>query len=323
MTENQVALVTGGTGFVGSNLIRRLISKGWRVHAIVRPNSDLKELTTCADEISLHVHDGSTEDLLKIMSAVKPDVVFHLVSLFLSGHTPKDVARLIQSNVLFSAQLVEAMNENGIKNLVNTGTSWQHYENKEYNPVNLYAATKQAFEAILQYYIEAKAFKVITLKLFDTYGPNDPRPKLFHLLEKTASTQEPLAMSPGDQLIDLVHIDDVIDAYLLAAKYVQTDAHTGHRKFAVTSGKPIKLKQLVQKYSEVTGKAIPVEWGARPYRPREVMVTWDKGELLPGWISKIQLNEGLSECNKNQLIDLLRSVQGRCTNNLNQPEQNE
>ncbi|MEO8330914.1 MAG: NAD(P)-dependent oxidoreductase [Gallionella sp.] len=294
MTEKQVALVTGGTGFVGSNLIRRLISRGWRVHAIVRPNSDLKTLATCVDEISLHIHDGSTEDLLKIMSAVKPDVVFHLASLFLSSHTLNDVARLIQSNVLFSVQLVEAMNENGIKNLVNTGTSWQHYQNREYSPVNLYAATKQAFEAILQYYVEAKAFKVITLKLFDTYGPNDPRPKLFHLLEKTASTQESLAMSPGDQLIDLVHIDDVIDAYLLAAQYVQTDAHAGHRKFAVTSGNPIKLKQLVQKYSEVTGKAIPVEWGIRPYRPREVMVTWDRGETLPGWTPKIPLEDGVA-----------------------------
>ncbi|MDX8386447.1 MAG: NAD-dependent epimerase/dehydratase family protein, partial [Gallionella sp.] len=223
MGEKKIALVTGGTGFVGSNLIHRLVDIGWEVHSIVRPGSDLKVLDACIDKISLHTHDGSTEGLVNIMSAAKPEVVFHLASLFLSAHTAKDVAQLITSNVLFSSQLLEAMKESGATSLVNTGTSWQHYENKDYSPVNLYAATKQAFEAILEYYVETASLKAITLKLFDTYGPNDPRPKLFHLLEKTAQSQSILSMSPGEQLIDLVYIDDVIDAYLLAAGHVQSE----------------------------------------------------------------------------------------------------
>jgi nucleoside-diphosphate-sugar epimerase len=298
MAGKKVALVTGGTGFVGSNLVRRLVAIGWEVHAIVRPDSDLKVLDSCIDKISLHAHDGSTENLVTIMSAAKPEVVFHLASLFLSAHTPKDVAQLITSNILFSSQLLEAMKESGVTSLVNTGTSWQHYENKDYSPVNLYAATKQSFEAILEYYVETASLKAVTLKLFDTYGPDDPRPKLFHLMEKTAASQSTLAMSPGEQLIDLVYIDDVIDAYLLAGDHVLSDSYTGHSKFAVSSGKPIKLKQLVQKYSEVTGKVISVEWGARPYRSREVMATWYKGELLPGWHPKVKLKAGISACNK-------------------------
>ena len=71
------------------------------------------------------------------------------------------------------------MKEVGVKILVNTGTSWQHYENKDYSPVNLYAATKQSFEAILQYYVEVASLKAITLKLFETYGLDDPRPNFF------------------------------------------------------------------------------------------------------------------------------------------------
>ncbi len=294
MGEKKVAVVTGGTGFVGSNLIRCLVDIGWEVHAIVRPGSDLNVLDACIDKISLHTHDGSTEGLVKIMSAAKPKVVFHLASLFLSAHTPKDVAQLITSNVLFSSQLLEAMKESGVTNLVNTGTSWQHYENKDYSPVNLYAATKQSFEAILQYYVEAASLKAITLKLFDTYGPDDPRPKLFHLLEKTAASQSSLAMSPGEQLIDLVYIDDVVDAYLLAADYVQLEDYAGHRSFAVSSGSPIKLKKLVQIYSEITGKKLNIEWGGRPYREREVMETWAKGETLPGWIPKTSLEGGIN-----------------------------
>ena len=296
MSDQQTALVTGGTGFIGSNLIGRLLSTGWTVHAIVRPHSDLRAIAAHVDNVILHVHDGSTTNMVKIVATSKPNVVFHLASSFLSSHSsshsPEDITPLIQSTILFSTQLVEAMRECGVKSLVNTGTFWQHYENKDYSPVNLYAATKQAFEAILQYYVEAESIKVITLKLFDTYGPNDPRHKLFHLLGKAARTLEPLKMSFGEQLIDLVYIDNVIDAYLLAAKYVQSD--TGHRIFAVTSGEPIQLRKIVQIYSEITRKPVRVEWGARPYRDREVMSPW-RGEPLPGWMPSVGLGEGVSK----------------------------
>lgn len=292
MSPQRIALVTGGTGFIGSNLIGGLISNGWAVHAIMRSNSELKSLANCADKITLHEHSGSTESLLNILAESKPDVVFHLASLFLSAHAAKDITPLIESNVLFATQLVEAMNENGVKNLVNTGTSWQHYENKDYSPVNLYSATKQAFEMILQYYVEAKSFKVITLKLFDTYGPNDPRPKLFNLLERAAKTHEPLAMSPGEQLIDLVHVDDVVNAYLLAAERLLRGVVKQHENYGISSGHPIPLKDIVQLYADVTKQNIEVCWGARPYRDREVMQTWRSKDSVPFWRPVVSLEKG-------------------------------
>ena len=125
--------------------------------------------------------------------------------------------------------------------------------------------------------------KVIALKLFDTYGPNDPRPKLFRLLKTVSERQEPLAMSPGEQLIDLVYIDDVVKAYLIAAERLQAGLAYDHESYAVSSGRPISLKELVRTYEQVTGKKLPIQWGGRPYRPREVMVPWNRGEKLPGW----------------------------------------
>jgi nucleoside-diphosphate-sugar epimerase len=156
----------------------------------------------------------------------------------------------------------------------------------------LYAATKQAFEDILAYYTEATAIKAITLQLFDTYGPDDPRPKLFHLLAKTARSQESLAMSPGEQLIDLVYIDDVIDAYLCAADLLST-LPAGHQVYAVSSGKPLPLRKLVSIYELVSGLKLHIDWGKRTYRPREVMLTWSKGKTLPGWHAKVGLHEGI------------------------------
>ncbi len=290
--KQRAALVTGATGFVGSHLARRLVREGWQVHILSRAGSRLPDAAEFA-QVTNHVHDGSTEGMVRCVAQAQPDVVFHLASLFLSQHTTKDIDALIQSNVLFGNQLLEAMKVNEVNCLINTGTSWQHYNNEDYNPVCLYAATKQAFEALLEYYVQACGIKAITLKLFDTYGPNDPRPKLFHLLNKAATSGVPLDMSAGEQLIDLVHIDDVVEAYLIAAQRLFEGKVFQRETYAVSSGLPLPLKDLVQLYAEVTRQTVNVNWGARPYRYREVMSTWNRGKKLPDWEPKIVLSLGM------------------------------
>ena len=296
--SSKIALVTGATGFVGSHLIQRLVKDNWQVHILVRPTSSWQQLESIKNKINIHIHDGTTEGLLNIFSEVKPSIVFHLASLFLAQHTSNDIVPMMQSNINFGTQLLEAMVKNEVHCLVNTGTSWQHYENKDYSPVCLYAASKQAFEAILQFYWETTPLKAITLKLFETYGKNDPRKKLLSLLEKTAKQQEVLAMSPGEQLIDIVYIDDVIEAYLMAAERLLSGKVNDYEEYKVSTESPLKLKEFVEIYQQEIGFNLPIEWGGRPYRPREVMIPWNKGALLPGWKAKVSLKEGISKVNK-------------------------
>ena len=141
---NKIALVTGATGFVGSYLVKRLVQEGWQTHIICRTDSSIPAFVEF-DDVIKHFYDGATDSIIQIVADAKPDVVFHLASLFLSQHETKDVDALIQSNILFGTQLLDAMRVNNVRNLINTGTSWQHYNNEDYNPVCLYAATKQAF----------------------------------------------------------------------------------------------------------------------------------------------------------------------------------
>lgn len=289
-----VALVTGATGFVGSHLARLLVREGWQVHILSRADSLLPKVPEFT-KMTRHIHDGTTAHMVASVAKAKPDVVFHLASLFLSQHETKDIEPLIQSNVLFGNQLLDAMRVNSVTRLINTGTSWQHYNNEDYNPVCLYAATKQAFEAILEYYVQACDIKVITLKLFDTYGPDDPRLKLFHLLNKAAVSGEPLNMSPGEQLIDIVHIDDVVEAYMSAAQRLLQGKVSRHEHYAVSSGSPLPLKELVHRYSEILGNTISVNWGSRPYRFREVMNPWTRGEWIENWVPEVTLVDGLKK----------------------------
>lgn len=287
-------LITGATGYIGSNLVHHLLNQGWDVHIITRSNSYLKVLDTMLNAITVHRHDGTSSGMVEVMANAKPEIVFHLASLFLAQHKTEDIESLIGSNLLFSTQLVEAMAVNRVRYLVNTGTSWQHYNNEDYNPVNLYAATKQAFEDIIAYYIEAHGLKATTLALCDTYGPNDPRAKLIALLWKTANSQQPLSMSPGEQLIDLVHIHDVMRAYTRAADIIQEQIG-GHTCYGVSSGEPMRLIDLVEAFQKATKTKLPISFGGRPYRPREVMVPWTKFQSLPGWHPHVQFEQGIMQ----------------------------
>lgn len=286
------ALVTGASGYVGSQLARRLVEAGWEVHVLLRPGSALDALAPVMDELTVHRFGGATAALAEIVRDAAPDAVFHLAAVFLAQHQLDEIETLIEANVLFPTQLLEAMAANGVRILVNTGTAWQHFENRAYDPVNLYAATKQAFEALLAYYVNALGFSVATLALFDTYGPQDPRPKLMSALWKAAASGTALSMSTGDQLLDMVYIDDVVDAYLATERALRT-AGPAQLRYGVSSGAPLRLKELVAAFEAALGARLQVGWGERPYRPRETLRAWTDFEAPPGWQPRVLFAEGL------------------------------
>jgi len=293
MPSDRRALVTGATGFVGGHLARALLDSGWEVHVVLRPSSDPAALGDVLDRLVCHVHDGTTNGLISLVRAATPRVVFHLASFFVAEHRPEHVEPMVRSNLLFGSQLLEAMTACDVSRLVNTGTSWQHYRGRSYSPVCLYAATKQAYEAILQFYVEACNLRVITLELADTYGPGDRRPKLLGVLRKALISGEPFAMSAGDQWLDLVHIDDVVAAYRAAARRVRSFQGGRHERYSVRSGAPVRLKELVRLYAALGGTSLNVSWGSRPYRKREVMTRRRHGVRLPGWHPVTPLRKGL------------------------------
>lgn len=290
------ALLTGATGFIGSRLASALIKKGWEVHAILRPASNMAKVGSYLSEVRIHRCEASYESLKRAVEQSKPNIVLHLATHFLHAHTSGDIDVLIRSNIEFGAYLLQALAETSPAPLVNVGTSWQYYDGNEYNPSCFYAATKQAFEDILKYYVNVKSQKAITLALTDTYGPWDPREKLFYHLKKAAIGKTPLEMSEGEQKLDLVYIDDVVSAFIAAAHHVlQENQNPSGKIYRISSGKLWSLREVVCLYEEAMGCSIAVNWGARPYRDREVMLPWTGGEKLPNWEPRVMLASGLAK----------------------------
>ena len=283
-------LISGGTGFIGSHLAERL-TETHEVGFLLRASSRSQR----PHFGQLLLWDGSQEDLRMKVVSFKPDVVIHLASLFLGTHKPEDVDRLIESNVRFPSQLIEASLAAGCLDFLNTGTAWQHYENAPYAPVNLYAATKQAFADVLTYYVEVMGLKALTLELTDTYGPKDPRPKLISLLQKAAQSGEPLSMSPGEQIIDFVHVSDVGTGYEQALSLLRSFGKGEQRTYMLRSEHPMKLKAFLDVYNKVSKKPVTVHWGKKEYRPREIMSTITYNKTLPDWRPSIDLPSGLRQ----------------------------
>ena len=289
---NRSALVTGGTGFVGSHLVRKLSAERWDVHMLVREGQQAQSLRGLP-HVTVHQTALTIESVASIMGKVMPQVIFHLAALFVVDHKPEQIVPLIESNVLLGSLLLEAMSMHKVSRMVNVGTAWQNFQDADYSPVCLYAATKQAFEAVLHFYAEARGIQAITLKLFDTYGPEDPRMKLFQVLRKAAASGQVLDFSPGEQTISLVYVDDVVKALLMAAEVYRPQGVQINETYAVNADEAITLRHLLALYAELIGKALNIRWGARPYRDREMMTPWSKGKRLPGWSPRISLAEGI------------------------------
>ena len=293
MKDNIV--ITGATGFVGSNLTKYFLNLNYEVHLIVRPNSDLSNLNMNDSSLNIFRYDNNLNSLISFFKVTNPICTFHLASNFIAEHNSSQIDGLVASNILFGLHLLEAMKEANVRTLINTGTSWQHYNNEDYNPVSLYAATKQSFENLIEYYVQAEDFKVITLKLFDTYGESDTRPKLINLLNQFAKENTELILSPGAQMINLVHVNDVCIAFETAMKLIEKLAKGTHNKYVVKHSKSYSLKEVISVFEKTVQKKINIIWGGKPYRKREVMQLWEKGEVLPNWFAKIDLEEGLKK----------------------------
>lgn len=284
-------LLTGVTGFIGRKLLIEL-QKTNKVFVLVRPESDRTGLSAC----QVFEFTDNEDQLVNYLVKNKIDGIVHLASLYLAQHKSEQLKDLILSNIYLGTVLLEAAKQVNLKWFLNTGTIWQNFRcnSVEYHPVNLYAATKQAFVDIAKYYTETSNLKFCTLKLCDTYGPGDTRKKVLALFKQIAQTGEILNMSPGEQKIDLLHIDDVIAGFLKLIFLLNGNEEV-ESEYVLSSGCYISLKDLAQLYMSVSGQTLLINWGGREYREREVMLPWQKGKVLPSWSVSKPIEVGIAE----------------------------
>jgi len=199
--------ITGATGYIGGRLARELAESGHAVSAIVRPASDTSPLEHSCPGIDIHRYDGDIRSLSDWLARRAVECVIHLAAHQDQSDALEAVRPLIRSNVEFSAELAAAASAAGVAAFVNTATFSQHRGGTDlYEPSTLYAASKEAAAAVLEYFRQTGPMTCVTLELTDVYGPEDPRGKLLDLVVSASESGEPLALTPGEQQISLVQI---------------------------------------------------------------------------------------------------------------------
>jgi CDP-paratose synthetase len=290
----QKALVTGGTGFIGGELVKKLLERGYEVCVIAKKHQGSNDLDQL---VKTHILDDESQEfsgefIHNVISSFKPDAIYHLAALQPKNHNLKDIDQIINANITLGCLILECANKLGGIPFVNIGTYWQYYNGTETDPVNLYSATKSAFQEIIKYYINACANPIATLILVDTYGENDKRGKILNLLIESAFKQEPIKLSPGEQMLDFIHVDDVVEGMIYCAvglKNKTIDAGT----YVLREGRAFTLKKIADIVEKIANKKVQADWGAIPYAKRQIMNVCIPWKNLPNWRAKIKLDNGI------------------------------
>jgi nucleoside-diphosphate-sugar epimerase len=288
-------LITGANGFLGSRLIKKLIDLGAFPTGMVRERATLHELEKIGIKNKFPLHEIASDysNLDLIINNCYPDIVVHTASASRVKENAEGLREMISANITFPALLIESMLRHETYRFVNIGTSWQSSNGNSYSPFNFYAATKQSIENIVQHYSDNAKLRAVTIRLFDTYGPYDNRPKIMNLIMKSILSNEALDMSPGNQKMHFVHINDVVDG-ILHSIINNNPISTNHEIYDMVSEKSISLRDLTALIEKIAQKKAKINWGGREYRIGEIMDPQPSNGALPGFIPTVSLESGIS-----------------------------
>jgi len=285
---SKTALITGATGFLGSNICSYLIAKGWTVIVAKRKESDLAKLADCKSNIA-HICDIEKDDLEFIFNRWHCDVVIHTaVSYGRDGQSPTEV---LDSNLRFGLRILEVAARAGCPQFVNTGSQLPRF-------LSAYSLSKIQFGEWGK--LLSSNIQFVDLKIELMYGPKDNQKSFVSwLLHQFKSAKPEILLTPGTQERDFVHVSDVVSA--IEAVFEKRKMLPAYSSIDVGSGQICEIRQFIllarDIWEEITREKVKakLKFGAIQYRQGENMKVNENLDPLYnlGWRPKIQIRDGL------------------------------
>ena len=267
-------IITGSNGFIGSNLVKTL-STTHKLILLVRVKSKPKKTKYIFNKnISFKFFKNNT-DLKNLLKKIKGSWLIHCATHYVKKHQSNDIAKIINSNIELGTILLDNLNIMGTKNFINFSTIWENYNGIKNNPHNLYSASKQAFEKIINYYqINNKKINFYSLVISDTYGANDKRQKLISVLKKNIINKKETKIISKNLHINLLNVNDIVSGVFILLK-----SKIKPGKYSMINKIPFKAIDLIQQIQKRVKSQVKIKWLSSK-KIKEKIYNY---KSLPGW----------------------------------------
>jgi nucleoside-diphosphate-sugar epimerase len=290
-------VVTGGGGFVGARLVRRLAGEGRSPHVLLRSTTDPWRLAGLEGRIRTHVCDlGDAKAVAAAIHAIRPRTVFHVAAT--GAYHAGDPGELFADNVLATFHLLEATAGVPDCRVVYTCSSLEPgprpvpiRESDPFRPHTPYGVVKAA-STLLARQAAGQGRPIVMLRPFAVYGPGEPAKRLIPTAIRAALDGTPLRLTAPGFTRDFVFVEDVVDAYVAAAHAPGIDGELVN----IGTGRATPNEEVVRLVASVVGRPIALHPEPFPARATDTAV-WcadiTKARDLLGWSPAHTLEQGL------------------------------
>jgi CDP-paratose synthetase len=278
-------LLTGGTGFLGSDLLKRFLNKGHNVTLIKRSFSSIHRIKNCISDI--HSIDIDKNHIESILDEKKPfDCIVHTATSY--GLKGENILDIVNSNLIFPLNLLNKAVESGTMVFINTSTALNRL-------LNSYSLTKKQFEEWGKILSGNSSLKFINIKLEYMYGHDDPDKFATNVIDKLMTNAEVIDLTNGEQERDFIFIEDILDAYEVLLDNIPEDS--GYHEYGLGSGRALKVRDFVETAKKIIGSKTTLGFGNVPYRKHECMFSQaDISKLNDlGWFPSYSIEKGIQE----------------------------
>jgi CDP-paratose synthetase len=281
-------LLTGATGFLGSNLLEELIKRNYKVLILKRTTSNTFRINKLLNKVISY--DIDIQPLEIAFEQHKIDCIIHTACNY--GKNENAFQDVIETNLNFGIKLLTAALKFNVSTFINTDTLLK-------KNINLYSLSKKQFVEWLK--IKSIDIKVINLKIEYIYGPNDDDKKFISWVVKELTNKSPeIGFTKGEQLRDFIYITDVVEAFMIILN--NSSKLESFNEFDIATGEYVSVRYFLEKlkniYENYFGSVVTkFQFGKLAYRKGEQMQIKTRNQKLIklGWIPKISIEEGITK----------------------------
>jgi nucleoside-diphosphate-sugar epimerase len=293
-------LITGATGFIGSNLTRELVRKGYKPTILARKSSNLWRINDILAKITVLETDLSNPTtLLKDLAIVKPNYIFHLASYGINRSKENDIRQIYETNIIDTLNLLEATSKIGFEGFINTGSSFEYglktkpmSENDKPEPIDYYSVSKLAATLTAKAFSNKHNLPIVTIRPFMAYGYYEATYRFIPTVILNGLRGKVINLNNPKSTRDFLFIEDLIDAYLLllnSKKYFGEIINVG-------TGRQTTLFQTAELIDSLIGKKLQINWNASDSTatesPSNIADIKKINELL-NWKPRYTLEDGI------------------------------